>query len=171
MTWLRFAPRHIHGTVCDYLTERLDELGWTDSTPPLGAPQVRIQTFMPPESELQHVTAGLCAISMGDEIDAIEEELGGPLHSQEYPIFVDVFMEKEAHALSLATDIRDCFRGRLTNTVRSMPVMDQTQDPPTAVPGWRMEFQDIQRERIDRLPIFWHSVKLTAFVEFQEVLW
>lgn len=171
MTWLRFATRHIHGTVTNYLTDRLDELTWTTVTPPLGAPQVRIQAFMPPESELTSVQSGLLAISLGDEVDALEEEMGGPLHSQEFPIFVDIFMEKEAHALSLATDVRDIFRGRLANTVRSMPVMDQTQTPPVAVVGWRMEFQDVQRERIDRLPIFWQSVKVTAFIEFPEVLY
>lgn len=171
MTWLRFAPRHIHGTVVTYLSDLLDDLDWTTTNPPLGAPQVRIQAFMPPESELSSVKAGLVTISMGDEVDAVEEEMGGPLHSQEYPIFVDVFMEKEAHALSLATDIRDCFRGRISGSRRVMPVMDQSEATPTAVPGWQMEFQDVQRERIDRLPIFWQSVKLTAFVEFPEEVW
>lgn len=171
MTWLRQAPRHIHGTVADYLTARLTELGWLSVTPPLGATRVRMQTYMPPEAELSKVTAGLCAISLGDEVDAMEEEMGGPLHSQEFPIFVDVFQEKDAHAIGLASDIRDIFRGRLTNCVRSMSVKDQSQDPPTAVTGWRMEFTDVQRERIDRLPIFWQSVKVTAFVEFPEVIW
>jgi hypothetical protein len=171
MAWLQYAPRHIHATIVDYLTDQLDALDWTSSTPPFGATQVRIQTYLPPESELTKVTSGLVAITLGDEFDASEEELGGPLHSQELPFFVDIFQDKSAHALALATDVRDALRGRLTNSKRILAVQDHTQDPPTDVAGWRFEFTDVEREQIYRLPIYWQTVRCTAFVEFPEEVW
>lgn len=171
MTWLQYAPRHIHATIVDYLTDQLDALNWTSSTPPFGATQVRIQTYMPPESELTKVTSGLLAITLGDEFDANEEELGGPLHTQELPFFVDIFQEKSAHALALATDVRDALRGRLTNAKRILTVQDHSQDPPQDVAGWKFEFTDVEREQIYRLPIYWQTVRCTAVVEFPEEVW
>lgn len=174
MAWLRHAPRHIHQTVVEYLTGQLDALGWTDATEanrPFGAPQVRIQSYLPPESELTSVTAGLVAITLGDEFDAVDEELGGPLHSQEVPFFVDCFMDKDAHALALATDVRDALRGRHTGAKRSLPVKDYSQAPATEVAGWRLEFVDIEREQIHRIPIYWQTVRTTAWVEFPEEVW
>jgi len=171
VTWLRQSPRHIHATVVDYLTDQLDTLGWTTSTPPFGATQVRIQTYMPPESELTKVTSGLLAITMGDEFDALDEELGGPLHSQELPFFVDIFQDKSAHALALATDVRDALRGRLTDAKRVLTVQDHTQNPATDVDGWKFEFTDVRRDQILRLPIYWQVVRCTAMVEFPEQVW
>jgi len=170
-SWLRHSPRHIHATIVDYLTGQLDALGWTTSTPPFGATQVRIQTYMPPESELTKVTSGLLAITLGDEFDAREEEMGGPLHSQEMPFFVDIFQDKSAHALSLATDVRDALRGRLPSAKRVLTVQDHAQDPPTPVNGWRFEFVEVERAQIYRLPIYWQTVRCTAAVEFPEEVW
>jgi hypothetical protein len=171
MAWLRQSPRHIHATVVDYLTEHLDTLGWTTVAPPFGATQVRIQTFMPPESELTKITSGLLAITMGDEFDAMDEELGGPLHSQELPFFVDCFQGKSGHALALATDVRDIFRGRFSGTKRVLTVQDHTYATPVDVAGWKFEFTDVEREQIYRLPIYWQTVRCTASVDFPEEVW
>jgi hypothetical protein len=171
MAWLRHSPRHIHATIVDYLTGHLDTLGWTTSTPPFSATQVRIQTFMPPESELTKVTSGLLAITMGDEYDAEEEELGGPLHTQDLPFFVDIFQDKSAHALALATDVRDLLRGRMTGAKRVLTVQDHTLAVPVDVTGWKFEFTDVEREQIYRLPLYWQTVRCTAMVEFPEVVW
>jgi hypothetical protein len=171
MAWLRHSPRHIHATIVDYLTTQLGTLGWTTVTPPFGATQVRIQSYMPPESELTKVTSGLLAITLGDEFDALDEELGGPLHSQELPFFVDCFQEKSAHALALATDVRDALRGRHTGSKRVLTVQDHTTNTPVDVAGWKFEFTDVEREQIYRLPIYWQSVRCTAMVEFPEQVW
>lgn len=170
-SWLRFSNRHIHATVVDYLTTQLDALDWLEAAPPLGANPVTLQTYLPKESELKDIQAGTVAVTLGDEDDAVDEELGGPLHSQDLPIFIDIFQERDGHALSLASDIRDIFRGRLSGTRRSMPVLDWTDDPATPVSGWRMEFQDVIRERVDRAPLQWQSVKITCHVEFPEEIY
>lgn len=174
MAWLRHAPRHIHATIVDYLTAQLDALGWTDPDDidrPFGAPQITIQTFLPPESEFNRIQAGLLAITLGDEVDADEEELGGPLHSQELPFFVDVFMDKDAHALALATDVRDILRGRFQDGKRMLTVQNHAESPPEDVDGWRFEFVDIEREQIYRLPIYWQTIRATALIEFPEEVW
>jgi hypothetical protein len=109
---------------------------------------------------------------LGYEIHLFDEqELGGPLHSQELPFFVDCFMDKDAHALALATDVRDILRGRFAGSKRSLPVMDYTDAPAAEAPGWRIEFQDIEREQIYRIPIYWQTVRATAFIEFPEEVW
>lgn len=171
MAWLRHAPRHIHATIVDYLTAQLTALAWTTVTPPFGATQIRIQTFLPPEAELTKVTSGLVAITIGDEFDALDEELGGPLHSQEIPFFVDVFQDKSAHALALATDVRDALRGRFVDAKRVLTVQDHALTPPTDVAGWTFEFVDVEREQIYRLPLYWQTVRCTAALDFPEVVW
>jgi hypothetical protein len=108
---------------------------------------------------------------MGDETDAEEEELGGPLHAQDLPFFVDCFMDKDAHGIALATDVRDIFRGRFAGSKRSMTVQDHSVLTPVDVVGWRMEFIDIEREQINSLPVYWHSIRVTAHVDFPEELY
>src|SRR3954468_164793 len=115
-SWLRFSNRHIHATVVDYLTTQPDAWDWLKTSPPLGANPITLQTYLPKESELKDIQAGTVAVTLGDEDDAVDEEMGGPLHSQDLPIFIDIFQEQDGHALSLASDIRDIFRGRLSGT-------------------------------------------------------
>ena len=84
---------------------------------------------------------------------------------------MDIFQDKSAIALSLATDVRDALRGRLTNAQRVLTVQDHTQTPAVDVDGWKFEFTDVQRAQIYRLPIYWQSVRCTAMVEFPEQVW
>lgn len=168
MTWLRFAPRHIHQTVVDYLTARLDELDWTTSTPPLGASQLLIQTFRPLESEASRIKSGTLSIALGDEAAPLDEEMGGPLASQDFDLYVDIFQERDADAVSVATDVRDILMGRLPNCRRSLLVQDHTQNPAVDVPDWRMEFIDVIRLRLEGVPIGWQQVQCTLHVEYPE---
>lgn len=168
MTWLRHSARHVHATICDYLEGVLDDLDWTTTSPPLGADQVNVIRYMPPESELTAIRAGTLAITLGEELDSNEEEMGGPLARQDMPVFVDIFQSKDAYARALAQDIKDAVKGRLPNTNSWLNVQNQALDPPEDVPGWKMEFTDVEREQIYRLPIYWQSVRFTAEVYFPD---
>lgn len=170
MAFLRHSTRHIHATVVKYLEDELDGLGWFGPTTPFGAEVIRTQTFFPPESELATVTPGLVAITMGDELDAEEGELGGPLHRQEFPFFVHCFMSKDAYAVALATDVRDILRGRTATGQRVLDLLDFTDATPAAVDGWSMEITEVERDRMDRLPIYWQLVSFTLVVDFAEEL-
>ena len=171
MTYLRHASRHVHHSVADYLQAQLEELGWTDpDATPFGAtPVTLIRTPAIVGGALtEKITAGTVAITLGDEYGPDIEELGGPLHSQDYPLFVDVFQATSAEALALASDIRDIFLARLPGTQRWLDVTNQINDQ--VVPGWKLEFEDIERVQPETvMPLRWQVIKVTAVAYFPEV--
>lgn len=182
MTWLRHGGRHVQGTVQAYLRECLVELGWanddpadtsTDSLPfgPEQASLVRIRNTPAVTTDgslSENVTAGVLSITVGDENESLMEELGGPLASQEYPLFFDVFQDTYGTALALATDVKDILMGRLPDTVRSMPVRNMANG--AVVSGWMIELDDVIRVQPEhKFPLHWQVVKATATVYFPEV--
>lgn len=171
MTYLRHASRHVHHSVANYLQDQLDELGWSDpEVTPFGAtPATLIRTpAIVGESLDKKVTAGTVAITLGDEYGPDHEEMGGPLHAQEYPLFIDIFQSTSAEALALASDIRDVFLGRLPGTQRWLDVTNQVND--RVVPGWKLEFEDVERVQPETvMPLRWQVVKVTAVAYFPEV--
>ena len=175
MTHLRHAGRSVHKTVADYLEAQLAILGWKnpDATP-LGAKAITItrNPIVIGDQLDPAVTAGLVAISLGDEGASTMDELGGPLSVQEYPIFVDIFQDADATALALATDVRDIFMGRLPGTKRFLDVINAATGQPAD--GWQIEFEDVERIRPEtpRLAVPpWHVVKVTATTYFPEVVY
>lgn len=171
MTFLRHSARHVHRTVVNYLTEQLDALGWLDdTTTPFGAPPLTIRdvSVLPSDGSMPAaIQPGMVTITLGDEDDSIDQELGGPLAASEHPIFVDIFMDSDAAALAVALDVRDICKGRLPNTTRFLPVIDQVTSTP--VDGWKIELTDIVRAKPDSpLKVHWQVVKVTAYVEFPE---
>jgi len=171
MTFLRHAPRHVHQTVADYATAQLTALGWlTAGSVPFGLDPVTIIDVRPfVGSKLDnHIVPGVVTVTLGNEAAPIDEELGGPLASQDYPMFVDVFMELDSAALALAADLKDAFLGRHATSKRFIPVIDQATETP--VPGWQIEFDDVEREAPEHpFALAWHSVHVTAHCYFQEV--
>lgn len=172
MTYLRHASRHVHHTVANYLQAQLDDLHWTDPhATPFGAATVtmiRTPAVLADGHLEKKVTAGTVAITLGDEYRPMEEELGGPLFSQEYPLFIDVFQTTHSSALALAGDIRDILLGRLPGTKRWLEVINQINAQ--VVPGWRLELEDIERVAPETtLPLRWQVVKCTAVAYFPEV--
>lgn len=165
MTYLRHAARHIHHTVADHIETRLDSLGWTSAAAtPFGATPVSVKRTA---GHAKDITAGQVRISLGDEYMPQEQEMGGPLTRQDVPLFVDIFMDREAIALALACDVRDICLGRLGGGTRFLPVINQVND--TAVPGWQIELDDVIRVRPDHaLPLSWQVVKVTASTYFPE---
>jgi hypothetical protein len=174
MTFLRHAGRHVHKTVLDYLTAQLDDLGWRDAaTTPFGATPVTIisrPVYMGDKLDATQIAPGVVAVTLGDEGAPSEEELGGPLSLQEYPIFVDVFGDNEATTLALATDIKDIFMGRFEGSQRFLRVKNGSTG--VEVAGWRMEFEDVERVRPETSqPYHWQVVKVTATTYFPEVVY
>jgi hypothetical protein len=166
VTYLRHAARHVHHTVADHIEAQLVTLGWTTvGQVPFNAAPISIKRSA---GTAPDIAAGQVRISLGNEVAPAEEELGGPLASQEYPIFVDVFMDNETIALALASDIRDVLLGRIGGR-RWLPVINQAND--TEVPGWTLELDDVERIRPDHvLPMAWQVVKVTAIAYFPEVV-
>jgi len=173
MTWLRHAGRHVHHTAANYLRTQLDDLGWTSDTVadrPFGSTKVTLWTkpAVLEDGLVDKVTAGVVAITLGNEPYTELQEMGGPLTTQEYPLFVDVFHDTEETTLALATDVRDIFMGRLPGTQPFLDVINQVDQ--AAVPGWKMEFEDIERIRPTnaKIALHWQVVKVTATTFFPE---
>lgn len=173
MTYLRHAPRHVQRTVYDYVHEQLADLKWfTAGETPFGlaVPQISVgRPFI--GSKLDNkVNPPMVTISMGNEMPPDLEELGGPLSTQEYPIFCDVFMDEEGAAVALASDIRDAFLGRHATSKTSIPVVNQITGEP--VQNWRIYFEDVERVAAEHtFPLAWNSVHVTANVYFPEVVY
>lgn len=175
MTWLRHAARHIHHGVHDYVAAHLDELGWTSPDPtvrPFGELSSQVVLWDVPalteDGLVKGVANGVVACSIGDELPADMEELGGALASQEYPMYWDVFQDSDAVTLALASDIRDILMGRLPGTRRSLPLTNAATG--AAVSGWHIELEEVERARPDRrVALHWHVVRATATAYFPEV--
>lgn len=168
---LRYSSRAVHKTVADYLRDQLSGLGWlTDGLTPFGAPTVKISTSTPRphQQDSASVYPGAVAITLGDNVDAEPQEIGGPLYMIEYPIFVDIYMDKDAHALAFAQDVTDICSARLPGTSRYLPVFDLITNQPAD--GWLIELEDIERTRpVHELKLHWQVVKVTATTYFNEV--
>lgn len=172
MSYLRHASRHVFHTVAGRIESALGELGWTstsDAERPFGTDQLTVRRHTPVTGESGDSTAKpfTVAITLGDEFTPQEQEIGGPLSMQEYPIFCDVLMPNDALALVLASDIRDVCLGRLDGYRRSFPVIDQITQAP--VVDWRISLEDVERVKPDsELTLAWQVVKVTAEVHFPE---
>lgn len=169
MTWPQYLARNVQHTVKNVIEEQLETLGWIGDDVPFGAKPVHMITSPINRGDqlAPTVVAGTVAVTLGEELARVMEELGGPLASQEYPIFIDILQDEHATALNLATDIRDTLLGRLPGTQRWIDLIDQSNN--TAIVGWRLELDDVVRSSpLTPLPLHWQVVKVTAIAHFQE---
>lgn len=169
MTWPQYAARNVQNTVKNAIEDKLEDLGWLGDSVPFGATAVKLITapIIRGDQLAPDVIAGTVAVTLGNELAPSLEELGGPLFSQDYPIFIDVLQDEHATALNLATDIRDILLGRLPGTRKWIDLIDQATN--TAVPGWKLELDDVERvSPSTTLPLHWQVVKVTAIAHFQE---
>lgn len=137
---LRFRYRHVHRTVASYVEAELRALGWRTAADVtaggavlFGASAFTYLNYTPEENGVAVVANTVC-ITLGDEPSASDEELGDGLRSLRYPVFVDVYGDNQAIALSVASDAKTLFEDRY------MPVTDFTGgDPGVASPEY-LEF-------------------------------
>lgn len=120
---IRHKQRHIHASLVTFITAGLQADGWLDANAPFGATPVTIVDYQPEERGTA-IAPNTVAISMGDQGTDDEWELGGRyggLLSVEIPLFVDVYGERAAISLAIASDIKDRLRWAV------LPVFDQVQ--------------------------------------------
>lgn len=170
MSYLRYSSRNVHWTVANWIEATLTSLNWMDpDNTPFGAPVLRVKrTTAAIGGQLpEKLEPGLVTVTLGDEPMPDEEELGGALSSIEIPIFIDIFMDLDAHAAAVSEDIRDMLLGRLGPKIRVMPTVDQATDDVRT--DWSIHFEDIEQIRPEvALAIHWRVVKVTARVYFLE---
>lgn len=172
MTHLRHASRHVHQTVADHLRDGLGSLNWFGPSVPFGEEPIRLETTKAFRGDQlrEEIAAGSVYVTLGSEPHPLMQEMGGPLAAQEYPFFVDVFMDAEAVTRALSCDIRDLLLGRFAGFGRGVKVVDQGTGTP--VEGMTLSFDDIERvEPEHTLPLHWQAVHATAVVHFNEVVW
>lgn len=154
---MRHLSRHLQSTVQDHVLRHLTELGWVGApaTVPFGALPVTFQKVAPREEQLASITPNLVAVSFGRQTDDEEEEMGGPLISQEHVFFVDIYAENEGIGLALSEDVRDLLVGRASYGTRPpsryVTLENYSTSPPTPVPGFKGEFTDVLRTPADRV--------------------
>lgn len=172
MAFLRHAPRHVHAALVDRITAGLRDLGWlTAGEVPFGGEPVRIKDYRPFVGDRldSSVSARTVTISAGNEFAPALEEAGGPLSSQEYPFFVDVFMDTNGEATALTSDIRDLLLGRQPGYGRFLTLVNKATGTP--VPDWSLELDDIERVVPEHaFPLQWQAVHLTVTAYFHEVI-
>lgn len=172
MSYLRHASRHVHQTVADHVKDGLTSLGWFGPDVPFGEDPITLDTTRAfiGDTLSEEVTAGTVYVTLGREVNPDMEELGGPLASQQYPFFFDVFMTTEAVTRALACDIRDLLLGRIDGYGRGLQVTDYVTGTPVA--GMALSFDDIERVAPEHtFPLHWETVHATAVLHFNEVVW
>lgn len=169
MTYLRNQSRLVHETVYRHIKHHLGQLGWlTEGSVPYGSIPLNVMSIMPPEYEnVSKLEPGTAVVSIGPRFNTEDQEMGSDLVVQEYPIFFDVFMDKEAVADAVADDVFDILKGRLPGTAQALKVWDFTQAPPQAVDGWRIELTDLETDHGPNVRN-WSIVRVTAQLEFMD---
>lgn len=157
---MRFRQRHVHQTLVDYVKAQLVAKGWVSGPINFGATPVTFLTAVP-EFGGTTIAKNTVAISMGDEPEDQDEELGGGLISCDFVLFVDVFGEDAAIAVSIASDVKDSLKHLV------LPVRDYTSNPTGDVTTAALELDNVVIEtppvatsNVDKR--FWRVVKAMA---------
>ncbi len=124
---IRHRSRHLRATLVNKLADELDTLGWISTPVNFGADPITLIDYQP-EERGEIVTTNTVAVSLGDVVNDVDEELGcdsGGLRSAWYPVFVDVFMADQALTDAVCDDVRDIFDQQifpLVNQITGLPV-------------------------------------------------
>jgi hypothetical protein len=162
----RFRQRHVHKTLVDYLRNGLVDRGWV--TPPInfGTTPVTFMEAQPEEGGIR-VPPNTVAITIGDEAEDLDEEMGAGLQSCAYALFVDIYGADNSSAVSIASDIKDLLKNMY------LPLRDYTTVSGGAPTEHMIELEDVTVERattstgaIDKR--FWRIVKAMAVLYFVE---
>jgi hypothetical protein len=162
---LRFRQRHVHETCLHYIRTALDDLGWR--TPPInfGTRPVTLLEYQPEEAGAQ-VVPNTVAVTMGDEPEDVDEELGAGLQSCDYTLFVDVYGANAPVASSIASDLKAALKNRL------IPMRDYSTEDAGVATQHTIEFNTVMIDRptptggVDKR--YWRVVKATATLYFIE---
>jgi hypothetical protein len=126
---LRFRYRFVHETMALYVRTGLIALGWgdievdPDATVNFGTTPLTY-VVMQPENEQAPIADNTVIVTLGDEPNAVDEELGDGLRSIEFPTFIDIYGVNQSISQAIASDVKDLLEDKYT------PVLDFAEDPP-----------------------------------------
>lgn len=176
---MRFRTRHVHKTVADYIEGMMFDLGWGDASLPLSHPnnadvpfQARPITWVEvqPDENGDDVAPNTVAITLGNETNDDLLQMGGGLYEVEIPLFIDIYGENQAIALSIAGDIKS-----IINYDLHIPVKDYTNGDPGVDTTEVIEFDLVHGPERPTASIgspdfrkFWRVVKSLLLVKHGE---
>ena len=109
---MRHRQRHVHRTIFTHLGNALAEGGWLSYPTPFGTTIVNIVDHQPLEAG-ETPQLNTVAISMGNQMEDLDHELGGGLTRRDYVLFVDIFGANESIGVALGDDLKDALTNRI----------------------------------------------------------
>lgn len=169
---LRHRNRHLHATLVDFITTGLAEFDWMGTNVPYGAAPITIIDHAPDERGTP-ITANTVAISLGDEQEDLEQELGassGGLYAVSVPVFVDVYGEQTAISIAIAGDIKQILKHS------NLAMRDWSVMPPVPVPGMWIEIDEVlgpemppaARDATEQFRRNWRLIRAMSVTYFNE---
>ena len=169
MPALRFRGRHVQQTIASYVAQQMDTLGWVSA--PInfaGTPMTFIESVPEETAANTAVAPNTLAITLGDEPDELEEQLGGGLYTVRYPLFIDIYGESYSGSRSIAIDVKDIL------TRKSIPVFDWSAVPTQVLGSW-IEFENVRGPGTPQGSLnasgfrkFWRTVTGQALATFSD---
>lgn len=171
---MRFRDRHVQQTIQSYLIQQLTRLGWVNDPVNFGGTPMSFMEFPPDENSASgEIPYNRVAITLGNEPEELEEQLGGGLYSVAYPLYVDIYGEKYSVSRSIGGDVKDCL------TRKAIPLYDWTladsHTPPRRLPGAWIEFDSVAGPRApagagaDGFRRYWRVVQALATTTFSDL--
>lgn len=173
---LRFRYRHVHATLFGYVRSSLVALGWGNAALPAGDPAnatVNFGTTPATYADYQPDEAGIgikpntVVVTLGNEPAAEDLELGDGLREVAIPVFVDIYGESQAIALSIASDVKNLFEDHYVT------VLDMTHAPPQLTDELiELDKDDVSFHRPEQsvgsqdFKRYWRIVASTARVQY-----
>lgn len=164
---LRHRSRHLRATIYNKVLADLTSLGWVDSPVNFDTTAVTVIDYQPDERN-EAVKANTVAVSLGDVVNDVDEELGaqaGGLRSAFYPVFIDVYMAEQALSDAICDDIRDT----LDNAI--FPLVNQIDNSDS---GEKVEIEQVigpdrpaGLNAADPFKRYWRVMRLGARLYFQ----
>lgn len=143
---MRHRVRHVQQTLADHLEAELRALGWFDDPGPFGAAPLRFRDVE--ADEVKKVEGTVVSLSIGEESPSEEGEVGGGVYETLYPLEVDVYAERSAIAMALASDVKAVMEELVTY------VRDYTQTPPQVTD----EQLEVEAVAISRPPVSYGGI-------------
>lgn len=165
MTLPRFRSRHLLQTCLDHIETGLRTAGWIDAPVNFGTTPVTFLEVQPSEGGIT-VAPNTVAVTLGDEPEDRDEELGAGLQSCDYTLFVDIYGASNSVSMSLADDIKTLLKHT------ALPLVDYGASATGVPTDHRIEFHTVVVDRpnlvtgLDKR--YWRTVKATAALYFTD---
>lgn len=161
---MRHRQRHVHKTILEMIRDDLAAGDWFEDPAPFGTPAITLVDYQPLEAG-ETPALNTVAVSIGDQAEDLDHELGGGLTRRDYIVFVDIFGASEPVGVAIAEDIKDAL------TFRVAALRDYTTDAAGVVTAEELEFERVVVETIPTSTTTldkrtWRAVKATVCCYF-----